>query len=262
MPAISRASRNLRRAVLSRQENPYRRIGWSPEKLSSTSPFSRKHRERPPETGLHHERRRLRYQAGPGHLDPLSELHDIEETAYPLPRPRHDRQRPLEDAQSRKGITPPSRATLHPELIEAMASSRDLIRKTAPERIKYELDLIMISQGVHREMEILTNGADLRDRSSLRRCASWTWRRLLTRDLQSIPFWDSPSSMTAAAITAANRAAAKDVGYALLFHDLRRPTPIPMTAESRVSSISSITSAGLRRWPRRSWSGCASAPMR
>ena len=102
-----------------------------------------------------------------------------------------------------------------------MASSRDLIRKTAPERIKYELDLIMVSQGVHRGMEILTRTGLIFE---------------IVPELEALRVMDVEKNFSLETFGhtllgfsflhdrggryLANRAAAKDVGYALLFHDL------------------------------------------
>ncbi len=88
-------------------------------------------------------------------IDPLKGLDDIDRKLIRYPDRASVASDPLRMLKAIRHFAALDGFTLHPALQEAIASSRSLIRTTAPERIKYELDLIMESQGVSRGMKIL-----------------------------------------------------------------------------------------------------------
>jgi len=154
-------------------------------------------------------------------IDPLGGLEDIERRLIRYPHRDTITSDPLRMLKAVRHFTVLEGFVLDPELIEAMTSSRALIKITAPERIKYELDLIMLSGGVVRGMDILTKTgltfelfpelAALRDMDVEKKFSLETFGHTMlgfsflhTRAARYLP--DSLS--------------VKDVSYALLFHDL------------------------------------------
>jgi len=154
-------------------------------------------------------------------IDPLNGLHDIERGLIRYPARDTIASDPLRMLKAARHFAALKGFTLDPELIEAMASSRDLIRKTAPERIKYEFDLIMVSDGVHRGMEMLTRtGLIFEIVPELEALRVMDVEKNFSLETFGHTLLGFSFLHTRGGRYLTDRADAKDVGYALLFHDL------------------------------------------
>lgn len=154
-------------------------------------------------------------------IDPLDGLHDIERGFIRYPNPDTIASDPLRMLKSVRHFAALEGFTLDPELIEAMTSSRQLIGKTAPERIKHELDLIMVSEGVWRAVDMLTRtGLIFEIFPELETLRIMDVEKHFSLETLGHTLLGFSFLHTRGGRYLANRAAAKDVGYALLFHDL------------------------------------------
>ncbi len=154
-------------------------------------------------------------------IDPLGGFRDIEEGLIRYPDRDTIASDPLRMLKAARHYAALTGFILHPELIEAMTSSRHLIRKTAPERIKYELDLIMVSDGVHRGMEMLARtGLIFEVVPELEALRIMDVEKNFSLETFGHTLLGFSFLHTRGGRYLADRGAAKDVGYALLFHDL------------------------------------------
>lgn len=154
-------------------------------------------------------------------IDPLHGLHDISRKLIRYPGRETIMSDPLRMLKAIRHFAALDGFLLDEELKEAMSSSKALIKTTAPERIKYELDLIMVSHGVSRGMEML-------DRTGLLFEIIPELMALRMMDLEKC-FSLETYGHTMLGFTYLNSrggkyvsdiASLKDVGFALLFHDL------------------------------------------
>ncbi len=88
-------------------------------------------------------------------VDPLRGLDDINRRLIRYPNRDTITSDPLRMLKAIRHLAALDGFSLDPELEGAIASCRDLIRAAAPERIKYELDLIMLSRGTARGIQML-----------------------------------------------------------------------------------------------------------
>lgn len=154
-------------------------------------------------------------------IDPLGGLHDIERRLIRYPSRDTIASDPLRMLKAVRHFAALEDFTLDPELIEAMTSSRQLIEKTAPERIKYELDLIMVSDGVHRGMDTLTKtGLIFQVFPELEALRIMDVEKGFSLETYGHTLLGFSFLHSRGGLYLADRLAAKDVGYALLFHDL------------------------------------------
>jgi poly(A) polymerase len=93
--------------------------------------------------------------AGESIIDPLGGLYDINRRIIRYPNPETIPHDPLRMLKAIRHYATLDDFSIDPVLIEAITLSRPLIGKTAPERIKYELDLILSSHNVHRGIVML-----------------------------------------------------------------------------------------------------------
>ncbi len=154
-------------------------------------------------------------------VDPLKGLGDIDGKIIRYPDRGTIASDPLRMLKAIRHFAVLDGFVLDPELKEAIASSRGLIRTTAAERIKYELDLIMESPGASRGMEVLSQTGLLfeivPELMALRAMDIEKHFSLETygHTLHGFSFLHSRG-----AYYVPDPASLKDVGYALLFHDL------------------------------------------
>lgn len=154
-------------------------------------------------------------------IDPLDGLHDIDRRLIRYPNRETITSDPLRMLKAIRHFATLDGFVLDPELKAAITSCKDLIQTTAPERIKYELDLIMLSPGVARGMETLDEtglifevipelGAlrvmDVEKQFSLETYGHTIFGFSFLKS-RGENYVSDPSSL-------------KEVGYALLFHDL------------------------------------------
>ena len=88
-------------------------------------------------------------------LDPLDGLKDIERRIIRYPREESIREDPLRMIKAVRHLASLRGFTIDPRLMAAMGTHRKLVHSTAPERIKYELDLIMLSRDAHKGIRAL-----------------------------------------------------------------------------------------------------------
>ncbi len=154
-------------------------------------------------------------------IDPLNGIHDIGQKLIRYPRRETITSDPLRMLKAIRHFAALDGFVLDPELKEAITSCKDLIRTTAPERIKYELDLIMLSQGVARGMEILGKSGlifeIIPELLALRTMDKEKQFSLKTYGHTMIGF---SFLYPRGGHYVSDPALLKDVGYALLFHDL------------------------------------------
>ncbi|OPY02465.1 MAG: Multifunctional CCA protein [Syntrophorhabdus sp. PtaB.Bin184] len=154
-------------------------------------------------------------------IDPLYGLHDIEKGLIRYPGRETISSDPLRMLKAARHFAALEGFALDPELIDAMTSSRHLIGQTAPERIKYELDLIMVSEGVHRGMETLTRtGLIFEVVPELEALRLMDVEKNFSLETFGHTMLGFSFLHTRGGHYFTDKASAKDVGYALLFHDL------------------------------------------
>ncbi len=96
------------------------------------------------------------YSIGDGTIiDPLHGFKDIEEQILRYPRKESLREDPLRMVKAARHLAALRGVILDPALKNAIEVHRDLIKKTAVERIKYELDLIMLSRNPYRGLKAM-----------------------------------------------------------------------------------------------------------
>jgi poly(A) polymerase len=88
-------------------------------------------------------------------LDPLGGLRDIETGTIRYPREDSIREDPLRMIKAVRHLACLAGFTIDPQVKAAISTHRELVRHTAPERIKYELDLIMLSRNNHKGIRAL-----------------------------------------------------------------------------------------------------------
>jgi poly(A) polymerase len=88
-------------------------------------------------------------------IDPLEGLADIERRVIRYPEERSLVDDPLRMLKAVRHFASLKDFALDAKLHRAIGTHKDLIRNTAPERIKYELDLIMLSGNPHRAITVL-----------------------------------------------------------------------------------------------------------
>jgi tRNA nucleotidyltransferase/poly(A) polymerase len=83
-------------------------------------------------------------------FDPFGGLEDIRRRLIRYPRREALKEDPLRMVKAVRHLSTLQDFSLDPELSGAITEDGELIRRAAPERIRYELDLIMLSQNPHR----------------------------------------------------------------------------------------------------------------
>ena len=98
----------------------------------------------------------MAYAIGPGRLlDPLGGIEDLKKRTIRYPRKESLTEDPLRMVKAMRHLCALSGFTLDPALKEAIAAEKALIRNAAAERVKYELDLIMISDNPYRAIRTM-----------------------------------------------------------------------------------------------------------
>ncbi len=82
-------------------------------------------------------------------LDPLGGLEDIERKVIRYPREESISEDPLRMVKAVRHLACLPAFTMDPRVTAAIGSRKALVHHTAPERVKYELDLIMSSKGAY-----------------------------------------------------------------------------------------------------------------
>lgn len=157
-------------------------------------------------------------------LDPLHGWDDLARGVIRYPREESFKEDPLRMLKAARHYTALNGFSIAPEVRASMARFRDLIRQTAAERIKYELDLIMGSRNAGRGIEVLASSGLLFE----------LFPELLPMGRMDKEKNLDPASLghTLGAFKYAGRIRrfhpleekeARQVAYALLFHDLGKP---------------------------------------
>jgi tRNA nucleotidyltransferase/poly(A) polymerase len=98
----------------------------------------------------------MAYDVGRGKIiDPLDGLGDVEQRIIKYPAPDSVREDPLRMVKAMRHLATLRGFALSAELRSAIRSNAKLIHQTAPERIKYEVDLIMLSQNPHKGLKTM-----------------------------------------------------------------------------------------------------------
>jgi tRNA nucleotidyltransferase/poly(A) polymerase len=154
-------------------------------------------------------------------IDPLKGLDDIGQKIVRYPNRETIMSDPLRMLKAIRHFAALDGFVLDPELKEAIASCKDLIHSTAPERIKYELDLIMVSQGVSRGMEILSQtGLIFEIIPELTALRTMDIEKQFSLETYGHTLYGFSFLHSRGGDYTSDPASLKDVGYALLFHDL------------------------------------------
>jgi poly(A) polymerase len=167
-------------------------------------------------------------------LDPLGGLKDLSMGIIRYPTRESLREDPLRMVKAIRHLSVLSGFSLDPALKRAMKEEKALIRNTAAERIKYELDLVMLSANPYRGMkameetgllfEIFPELLKLKEMDREKRLRPMSFGhtiggfRHVRRIKQFYPF---------------NEREIKHAGYALLFHDLGKPETFSYDKEKR-----------------------------
>ncbi len=154
-------------------------------------------------------------------FDPLHGIEDIAQKLIRYPQRSAIASDPLRMLKAVRHFATLEGFVLDPELIDAMETSKELIKRAAPERIKYELDLIMVSKGAAEAMGMLTRTGlifeifpelyalrlmDVEKNFSL---------ETLGHTLLGFSYLDRYAKQYLP-----DQGSVKETGYALLFHDL------------------------------------------
>jgi poly(A) polymerase len=86
-------------------------------------------------------------------IDPMGGVEDLKRRVIRQPRTETIREDPLRMLKAIRHFAALHDFTIDPDLLAAIHRNRGLIHTTAPERVKYELDLILVSPDVHRGLE-------------------------------------------------------------------------------------------------------------
>jgi poly(A) polymerase len=154
-------------------------------------------------------------------IDPLRGWDDLKKKVIRYPREQALREDPLRMLKAVRHFTFLKDFTMAPELVASLVSHRKLILETAAERVKYELDLIMLSGNAHKGIVALAESGLLFE---------------IFPELLPLQEMDREKSLDPGAlrhtiggfkyVARARRfhrldeKATKHVGYAFLFHDL------------------------------------------
>ena len=96
------------------------------------------------------------YDIGDGRLiDPFDGLADMEKRIIRYPRAASLDEDPLRMVKAMRHLAALRGFSLDPALKEALAEKKGLIGRTAAERVKYEVDLIMLSRSPHRAIKAM-----------------------------------------------------------------------------------------------------------
>ncbi len=154
-------------------------------------------------------------------VDPVGGLEDIGRKLIRYPDRGNIASDPLRMLKAVRHFATLEGFVLDPELIEAMTESRKLINQSAPERIKYELDLIMLSDGVARAMDILTKtGLIFEVFPELQALRAMDVEKNFSLETYGHTLLGFSFLQTRGRPYLPDHGSAKEVGYALLFHDL------------------------------------------
>jgi poly(A) polymerase len=88
-------------------------------------------------------------------LDPLDGLRDIGTGTIRYPREESIREDPLRMIKAVRHLSCLAGFAIDPQVKATISARKELVRHTAPERIKYELDLIMLSRDNHKGIRTL-----------------------------------------------------------------------------------------------------------
>ena len=154
-------------------------------------------------------------------IDPLHGREDLKDKVIRCPRETSLKEDPLRMLKAVRHFTALRGFAIAPEVAASIAVQRKLIRETAVERIKYELDLILLSRNVHRGIDALAGTGLLFE---------------IFPELLPLREMDREKELEPAALghtlggfkyvgrvwrfQPLDERATKHVGYALLFHDL------------------------------------------
>lgn len=154
-------------------------------------------------------------------IDPLHGWDDLNGKVIRCPRKKAFKEDPLRMLKAIRHLTALRGFTLSPEVTAGITAQSGLIRETAAERIKYELDLIILSRNAHRGIETLARTGLLFE---------------IFPELLPLQEMDKEKGLEPAALGhmlggfkytgrtsrfhPLDEKAAKHVGYAFLFHDL------------------------------------------
>lgn len=154
-------------------------------------------------------------------IDPLNGLHDISRKLIRYPNRATITSDPLRMLKAIRHFAALDGFRLDPDLKAAITSCRELIRATAPERVKYELDLIMLSQGVARGMEMLdATGLIFEIIPELNALRTMDIEKQFSLETYGHTMLGFSFLNPRGGHYLSDPASLKDVGYALLFHDL------------------------------------------
>jgi tRNA nucleotidyltransferase/poly(A) polymerase len=154
-------------------------------------------------------------------IDPLDGLHDIDRRLIRYPNRATITSDPLRMLKAIRHLAALDGFMLDPELKEAISSLGNLIGTTAPERVKYELDLVMISYGAHRGIEMLDEtGLVFEIFPELMALREMDIEKSFLLETYGHTMFGFRYLHSRGREYVADPVALKDVGYALLFHDL------------------------------------------
>ncbi len=154
-------------------------------------------------------------------FDPYDGLADISHGVIRYPRRESIKEDPLRMLKAIRHLSLLPNFTLAPELVDAMREYRELICLTAPERIKYELNLMMYPGNAHLAMVTLRETGllfllfpELRDLEQMDREKGFELETL-GHTIDGFKYLDR-----ARAFHPFNEEDLRNGAYALLFHDL------------------------------------------
>lgn len=168
-------------------------------------------------------------------IDPLRGLHDIERRVIRYPNPETIPNDPLRLVKAIRHYTTLNGFSIDPELIQAITSNRELVRMTAPERVKYECDLIMSSRNVGRGIEMLaTTGVLSEIVPELRALREMDIEKGFVLETYGHTISGFSFLYSRGEKYVQNAGSLKDVGWALLFHDLGKASTYSFDTKKRL----------------------------
>lgn len=154
-------------------------------------------------------------------IDLLRGIEDIEKKIIRYPHRSTIESDPLRMLKAIRHFATLEGFILDPELIGSITASGKLIAGTAPERVKYELDLIMLSERIAEGMEMLTKtGLIFEIIPELYALRAMDVEKKFTLETFGHTMLGFSYLNRYAQRYLAHMETVKEIGYALLFHDL------------------------------------------
>jgi len=153
-------------------------------------------------------------------IDPLAGIKDIRKAIIRFPRKEAIHEDPLRMLKAVRHYSTLRGFTLHKDLIKAIKELKHLIHNVAPERIKYELDTMLLSRSAYKGLKMMNDTGLLEELfpefTSLKQLdrEKKLFPQTFRHTIEGFRYFDTQRRLFL------DERALRNVAYALLFHDL------------------------------------------